>query len=48
VRASLCCLPPSLYQDPLLELASGYAVLDSRRRWIDGSCIGGSCISSES
>lgn len=38
VRASLCSLPPSLYQDPLLELASGYALLDSRRRWICGSC----------
>ncbi len=47
VRASLCSLPPSLYQDPLLEIASGYAVLDSRRRWIGGSWIGGSCVSSE-
>lgn len=37
VRASLCSLPPSLYQDPMLELASGYALLDSRRRWICGN-----------
>ena len=39
VRASLCSLPPSLYQDPLLDLASGYVVLDSRRRWIGGSGV---------
>jgi D-glycerate 3-kinase len=39
VRSSLCSLPPSLYQDPLLGLASGYGVLNSRRRWIGGSCV---------
>ena len=36
VRSSLCSLPPSLYQDPLLDIATGYAVLDGRRRWVGG------------
>ena len=34
VRASLCSLPPHLYQDPLLQWADAAAVLDSRRRLI--------------
>ncbi|MDA0716848.1 MAG: hypothetical protein O2839_01350 [Cyanobacteria bacterium] len=37
VRSSLCSLPPHLYQDPLLDLASGHCVLDGSRRWIKGS-----------
>lgn len=37
VRASLCSLPPRLYQDPLVSGATGYAQLDRRRRWIGGS-----------
>jgi D-glycerate 3-kinase len=32
VRSSLCSLPPSLYQEPLLAAASGLARLDGRRR----------------
>lgn len=36
VRSSLCSLPPAIYQDPLLGMASGYAVLDGRRHWVGG------------
>lgn len=36
VRASLCSLPPALYQDPLIPAASALAVLDGRRRWCGG------------
>jgi D-glycerate 3-kinase len=36
VRSSLCSLPASIYQDPLLDIATGYAVLDGRRRWVGG------------
>ena len=25
-----------MYQDPLMDIASGYAVLDGRRRWLGG------------
>jgi D-glycerate 3-kinase len=32
VRASLCSLPPPLYQDPLLQRAEKAALLDGRRR----------------
>ncbi len=34
VRASLCSLPPLLYQDPLLQRADAVAVIDSRRRLV--------------
>ncbi|MBD2422977.1 hypothetical protein [Cyanobium sp. FACHB-13342] len=34
VRSSLCSLPPTLYQDPLIKGARGVAVLDGRRRWV--------------
>ena len=37
VRSSLESLPPDLYQDPLIKLATGYATLDGRRRWLAGS-----------
>ena len=37
VRASLCSLPPALYQDPLENQARRMAVLDGRRRWLWGS-----------
>ncbi len=40
VRSSLCSLPPSIYQDSLLDMASGYAVLDGRRRWVGGGGYG--------
>lgn len=33
VRASLCSLPPLLYQDPLARSAHAVAWLDGRRRW---------------
>lgn len=36
VRASLCSLPPALYQNPLTHKAAGLAVLDCRRRWCGG------------
>lgn len=36
VRSSLCSLPPALYQDPLINQATGLAVLDARRRWRGG------------
>jgi D-glycerate 3-kinase len=32
VRASLCSLPPQLYQEPLLQRAEGVATIDARRR----------------
>jgi D-glycerate 3-kinase len=34
VRASLCSLPPLLYQDPLLHRADVVAVIDARRRLV--------------
>jgi hypothetical protein len=34
VRASLCSLPPTLYQDPLVKRADAAAVIDSRRRLV--------------
>ncbi len=37
VRASLASLPPALYQDPLCRHASGWAVLNGRRRWMAGT-----------
>ncbi len=37
VNASLGSLPPELYQDPLISQATGYAILDGRRRWVGGS-----------
>jgi D-glycerate 3-kinase len=42
VRASLCSLPPALYQDPLISQSKGYALLDRRRRWIGGGVNPGS------
>lgn len=38
VRATLAALPPSLYQDPLLEWSDAVAVLDGRRRCISSWC----------
>ena len=37
VRSSLESLPPDMYQDPLIDGATGYATLDGRRRWLAGS-----------
>ncbi|MFM8661973.1 MAG: hypothetical protein ACKOCI_11680, partial [Cyanobium sp.] len=34
VRASLCSLPPKLYQDPLLQRAEVAALIDGRRRLV--------------
>ena len=34
VRASLCSLPPQLYQDPLLQRAEVAALIDGRRRLV--------------
>jgi D-glycerate 3-kinase len=34
VRASLCSLPPQLYQDPLLQRAEMAALIDGRRRLV--------------
>jgi D-glycerate 3-kinase len=35
VRASLCSLPPLLYQEPLLERAETVATIDARRRLVE-------------
>jgi D-glycerate 3-kinase len=35
VRASLCSLPPLLYQEPLLQQAEAAATLDGRRRLVE-------------
>lgn len=42
VRASLHSLPPPLYQDPLIGVARGHALLDRRRRWVGGGVTTGS------